>query len=91
VAKPLFQKVVIFGVGLIGGSFSLALRSKHAVGEVVGFGRSLQTLAQAQQLGIIDRSGSDLATELMPDIQIEKEIKRYSLFKNEDVYVYENI
>lgn len=34
---------------------------------------------------------SDLATELMPDIQIEKEIKRYSLFKNEDVYVYENI
>ncbi|MBP0116762.1 MAG: prephenate dehydrogenase/arogenate dehydrogenase family protein [Candidatus Nitrotoga sp.] len=63
-AKPLFQKVVIFGVGLIGGSLSLALRSKHAVGEVVGFGRSLQTLAQAQQLGIIDRSGSDLATEL---------------------------
>ena len=34
---------------------------------------------------------SHLATKLMPDIQIEKEIKRYSLFKNEDVYVYENI
>jgi len=34
---------------------------------------------------------SHLATKLIPDIQIEKEIKRYSLFKNENVYVYENI
>ena len=34
---------------------------------------------------------SHLSTKLTPDIQIEKEIKRYSLFKNEDVYVYENI
>ncbi|MEQ1584088.1 MAG: prephenate dehydrogenase/arogenate dehydrogenase family protein [Candidatus Nitrotoga sp.] len=62
--KPLFRKVVIFGVGLIGGSFALALRRMNAVEEVVGFGRSVQTLAQAQQLGIINRSGSDLAAEL---------------------------
>ncbi|MEO6422375.1 MAG: prephenate dehydrogenase/arogenate dehydrogenase family protein [Candidatus Nitrotoga sp.] len=62
--KPLFRKVVIFGVGLIGGSFALALRRMNAVDEVVGFGRSAQTLAQAQQLGIINRSGSDLAAEL---------------------------
>lgn len=62
--KPLFRKVVIFGVGLIGGSFALALRRMNAVEEVVGFGRSAQTLAQAQQLGIINRSGSDLAAEL---------------------------
>lgn len=62
--KPFFRKVVIFGVGLIGGSFALALRRMNAVDEVVGFGRSAQTLAQAQQLGIINRSGSDLAAEL---------------------------
>ena len=62
--KPLFRKVVIFGVGLIGGSFALALRRMNAVDEVVGFGRSAQTLAQAQHLGIINRSGSDLAAEL---------------------------
>ena len=59
-----FTKVVIFGVGLIGGSFALALRKANAVQEVVGFGRSAETLRQARQLGIIDRAGDDLATEL---------------------------
>ena len=63
-SKPQFKKIIIFGAGLIGGSFALALRKANAVHEVVGFGRSAQTLAQAQQLGIIDRAGSDLAAEL---------------------------
>ncbi|OGT00157.1 MAG: prephenate dehydrogenase [Gallionellales bacterium RIFCSPLOWO2_12_FULL_59_22] len=62
--RPLFNKIVIFGVGLIGGSFALALRKAHAVGDVVGFGRSETTLQQAMQLGILDRIGSDLAAEL---------------------------
>jgi prephenate dehydrogenase len=59
-----FNKVVIFGVGLIGGSFSLALRKAGAVGEVVGFGRSTATLEQARQLGILDRIGHDVAQEV---------------------------
>ncbi len=59
-----FNKVVIFGVGLIGGSFSLALRKAGAVAEVVGFGRSVATLEQAKQLGILDRIGSDVAHEV---------------------------
>ena len=59
-----FKKIVIFGVGLIGGSFALALRKANAVGEVVGFGRSAQTLQQAQQLGIINRIGQDVAAEV---------------------------
>jgi len=63
-AMPLFRKVVIFGVGLIGGSFALALRKANAVAEVVGFGRSESTLQQAQQLGIINRIGRDAATEV---------------------------
>lgn len=58
------NKVVIFGVGLIGGSFALALRKANAVGVVVGFGRSLETLQQAQQLGIINRIGQDIAAEV---------------------------
>ncbi len=62
--EPLFNKVVIFGVGLIGGSFALALRKANAVREVVGFGRSAETLRQAKQLGILDRVGTDLAAEL---------------------------
>jgi len=63
-AKPLFKKIVIFGVGLIGGSFALALRKAGAVGEVVGFGRSEQTLANAKHLSIIHRIGKDVATEV---------------------------
>ena len=61
---PQFKKIVIFGVGLIGGSFALALRKAQAVGEVVGFGRSETTLQQARQLGIIDRIGVDVAAEV---------------------------
>lgn len=59
-----FRKIVVFGAGLIGGSFALALRKAEAVGEVVGFGRSAATLEQARQLGIIDRIGSDEAAEV---------------------------
>ncbi|HXU94269.1 MAG TPA: prephenate dehydrogenase/arogenate dehydrogenase family protein [Gallionella sp.] len=59
-----FKKIVIFGVGLIGGSFALALRKAHAVGEVIGFGRSATTLEQARQLNIIDRIGEDAAREV---------------------------
>jgi prephenate dehydrogenase len=62
--QPAFRKVVIFGVGLIGGSFSLALRKAGAVTEVVGFGRSAATLNEAMQLGILDRIGDDVAREV---------------------------
>src|SRR3989338_1324882 len=62
-SNPQFKKIVIFGTGLIGGSFALALRKAHAAGEVVGFGRSAATLQQAKQLGIIDRIGQDAAAE----------------------------
>lgn len=61
---PALRKIVVFGVGLIGGSFALALRKAEEVGEVVGFGRSASTLEQAQQLGIIDRIGADVAAEV---------------------------
>ncbi len=64
ITQPHFNKVVIFGVGLIGGSFALALRKAGAVGEVVGFGRSTATLEQARQLGILDRIGDDVAKEV---------------------------
>ncbi len=62
--EPQFKKVVIFGSGLIGGSFALALRKANAVGEVVGFGRSEATLQQAQQLGILDRIGRGVEAEV---------------------------
>jgi len=59
-----FKKIVIFGVGLIGGSFAMALRKVRGVDLVVGFGRSEQPLANSLHLGIIDRIGKDIAAEL---------------------------
>jgi prephenate dehydrogenase len=48
------KKVAIFGVGLIGGSFALALKRAGAVQQVVGVGRTAATLERAKQLGLID-------------------------------------
>jgi prephenate dehydrogenase len=63
-SEPEFGKVVVFGVGLIGGSFALALKAAGQVEEVVGFGRSLSTLTQARERGIIDRLGVDPGKEM---------------------------
>lgn len=62
--EPEFGKLVIFGVGLIGGSFALGLKAVGQVGEVVGFGRSLGSLSQAIELGIIDRVGANPGAEV---------------------------
>lgn len=61
---PEFGKIVVFGVGLIGGSFALALKAAEQAEEVVGFGRSLFTLMQALDLGIIDRVGANAGQEV---------------------------
>jgi prephenate dehydrogenase len=62
--QPEFGKIVVFGVGLIGGSFALALKAAGEVEEVVGFGRSIATLTQALELGIIDRLGVNPGQEV---------------------------
>jgi len=54
-------RLVIFGVGLIGGSLALALRAAGAVSEVVGCSRSPKNLEEAQRLGVIDRWTTDPA------------------------------
>lgn len=60
--KPFhIPRVVIVGLGLIGGSFAAALKSAKAVGEVVGYSRSENTLKRGLALGIIDRAETDLA------------------------------
>ena len=55
----MFKKVVICGVGLIGGSFALAIKSAAAAGEVVGLGRTRAPLEEALRRGIIDRIAVD--------------------------------
>jgi prephenate dehydrogenase len=64
-SEPEFGKLVVFGVGLIGGSFALALKAAGQVTEVVGFGRSVATLKQALDLGLIDRIGVNPGQEMM--------------------------
>jgi len=56
-------KLVIVGVGLIGGSFALALKGAKAVREVLGVGRTGANIRRAVKLGVIDAAGAlDAAT-----------------------------
>ncbi|WP_287027183.1 prephenate dehydrogenase/arogenate dehydrogenase family protein [Herbaspirillum sp.] len=57
----MFKKVVIFGVGLIGGSFALALRRAGQAAHIVGVGRSPASLERALELGIIDAVATEAA------------------------------
>jgi len=50
-----FRRVGIVGVGLIGGSFALALKTVKAADTVVGFGRSRANLDTARKMGVIDQ------------------------------------
>jgi prephenate dehydrogenase len=53
----MLNKVVIFGVGLIGGSFARSLKKAGAVRQIVGVGRSAASMARALELGIVDAIG----------------------------------
>ena len=55
----LFERVAVLGVGLIGGSFALALKQAGACRHVVGAGRSSANLRRALELGIIDATAPD--------------------------------
>ncbi len=61
---PLIGKLVVCGVGLIGGSFALALRRAQAVGRIVGVGRRRAPLERAHALGVIDEIADDWASAL---------------------------
>jgi prephenate dehydrogenase len=50
------RKLVIVGVGLIGGSCALALKRAGAVGTVVGIGRTAANLEVALKAGVVDRA-----------------------------------
>lgn len=50
----LFKRLIIAGVGLIGGSLGLAARKRGLIGEVIGFGRTEANLKVALERGIID-------------------------------------
>jgi len=81
----IFNKVVIVGVGLIGGSLGLAMRKKKLAREIVGVARHRGTLRKAKSLGAIDRGtlelseatqDADLIVIAIPVADIPKVIKK---------------
>ena len=65
-ARP--DKVVIFGVGLIGGSFALGLKAAGAATQVIGLGRNPANLERALRLGVIDAASDNPAVVAGADL-----------------------
>jgi prephenate dehydrogenase len=56
-----FRKVTLVGVGLMGGSLGLALKKRGLVGEVWGFVRRPEAVAECLALGVVDRANRSLS------------------------------
>ncbi len=56
----IFNKVVIFGTGLIGGSLGLALKRRHLATQIIGFSKHKKNAIKALKIGAIDYIGSSL-------------------------------
>lgn len=54
-------RLVVVGLGLIGGSFAKGLRESGLCGEVVGVDLDPQSRKLAVELGVVDRCEADLA------------------------------
>jgi len=59
VKKKLFNKVCIFGVGLLGGSIGMAIKKNGLADKVVGIGRDIKRLKKAVLLGAVDTVTTD--------------------------------
>ncbi len=58
--KP-FKKVVVVGVGLIGGSLALALKKEHLALSVIGIGRHKESISLAIKNSVIDDGSLDFS------------------------------
>ncbi len=59
--SPLFDRVALIGVGLIGASLGLVMKREGLAGHVTGCARSQATLDKALELGIVDEAVADPA------------------------------
>ena len=62
----MINRLAVIGVGLIGGSLSLALKKAGVVGEVIGYSRTESVREEALELGVIDIAASNI-TEAVKD------------------------
>jgi len=58
---PLYRRVALLGIGLIGSSLALAIRRNGLAGELVGHARSEKTRETALRLKLVDRVEADPA------------------------------
>lgn len=54
-----FQKLTLVGVGLLGGSLGLAVKQRRLARHVEGLVRRTASIAECQQLGVVDHAGRD--------------------------------
>jgi 3-phosphoshikimate 1-carboxyvinyltransferase len=59
--EPMIRRLVVVGLGLIGGSFAKGIRESGLCGEVVGVDLDPQSRRLAVELGVVDRCEADLA------------------------------
>ncbi len=62
--EKLFNKVCIFGVGLLGGSIGMAIKKNELAGKVVGIGRNIERLKKAVLAGAVDTVATDYTAEV---------------------------
>lgn len=58
--QPVVNRLVVIGIGLIGGSLAVGLKAAGACREVIGIARRAQTCEDAVRLGVVDRACLDL-------------------------------
>jgi cyclohexadieny/prephenate dehydrogenase len=80
----IIRKLVVIGIGLIGGSFAAGLKTRGACTEVIGISRNPDQAKQAVELNVVDRaftSLDEIANELtdqdvifiaVPTLSVEK-------------------
>lgn len=61
-AAPKLGRLVVIGLGLIGGSFAKGLRERGLCREVIGVDLDPESRRLAVELGVVDRCETDLAT-----------------------------
>ena len=59
--SPLFGRVALIGIGLIGSSLARAMRQHKLAGHIAGHARSERTRAKAVELGLVDSVHADAA------------------------------
>jgi len=63
-----FKTVSIIGVGLIGGSFALALKNKGLADKIIGYGKNEERLKRAKNLAIINQFTTSLKDAALADL-----------------------